>query len=587
MTAPFLVNHLWQSSCFAIVAGLLAALLRRNSPKVRYWVWLSASLKFLLPFALLVSLGSVVPSRDPHPVSVPAPVVPHSVMQIAEPLTPPVRATAPAHAARDWRSVTLGIVWALGFLAAVLVRCRGWWTVRAVLRAATPIDLPIPVRALLISGTQEPGIVGFFRPVLILPAQLMERLNPIQLGAILTHELCHVRRRDNLFAAVHMGVEAIFWFHPLVWWIGSRMLEERELACDEEVLRTGCEPSDYVEGILKVCQLYVESPLPCVSGVTGADVKKRLRAILTGDIARELNGGKKLALAAIGVAAIAAPLVIGVVNAPAIRAQEAREAVPKFEVVSIKPCELPPQRPGDMYPPRGNSSPGRLATGCSPLLDEHGLGLIRGAYATSPFTPIDGAPSWVHSALYEINARAEGSPSVRMMRGPMMQALLEEYFHLKIHHQTIEGSVFFLTVTRGGPKLHPFKEGACIPYSYTKLTPLEPGQQYCLSNIRSLWPPAVEVQGATLDDFAIMLRPVLDRPTINKTGIAGRFDIHLEFSADGIRMPSEGSPAAASDGPPSIFTAVQETLGLKLEPGKGPIDTFVIEHIERPARNER
>ena len=71
-----------------------------------------------------------------------------------------------------------------------------------------------------------------------------------------------------------MAVEAIFWFHPRVWWIGSRMVEERELACDEHVLRMGYEPSEYVQGILKVCQFYTESPLPCVSGVTGADVSR-------------------------------------------------------------------------------------------------------------------------------------------------------------------------------------------------------------------------------------------------------------------------------------------------------------------------
>ncbi len=155
----------------------------------------------------------------------------------------------------------------------------------------------------------------FYRP------SFLEHLNPRQLGAILTHELCHVRRRDNFFAAVHMVVEAIFWFHPLVWWIGSRMVEERELACDEEVLRMGCEPADYVEGILKVCRFYMESPLPCISGVTGADVKKRLRAILAGSIAHELSGARKMTLAAIGLAALAAPVLIGVLNAPAIRAQ--------------------------------------------------------------------------------------------------------------------------------------------------------------------------------------------------------------------------------------------------------------------------
>ena len=163
--------------------------------------------------------------------------------------------------------------------------------------------------------------MGLLRPVLVLPAQLLEHLNPRQLGAVLAHELCHVRRRDNLFAAVHMIVEAIFWFHPLVWWIGSRMVEDRELACDEEVLRMGCEPTDYVEGILNVCRYYKESQLPCVSGVTGADVKKRLRAILGGSIARELNFGRKVALAAIGFAALAAPIVVGVLNAPQVHAQ--------------------------------------------------------------------------------------------------------------------------------------------------------------------------------------------------------------------------------------------------------------------------
>jgi bla regulator protein BlaR1 len=591
MTTPFIVNHLWQSSCFALLAGLLAFVLRQNSPKVRYWVWLSASLKFLMPFALLVSLGSVVPRPTPHPVSIAAPVFPNTLVQIAEPLSPTVKATVPAHTPLQWAPVVIGVVWALGFLAITLARCRSWLRVRAALRAGTPIELAIPVRALIAPGAEEPGIVGFLRPVLVLPAQLLERLNPPQLGAILTHELCHVRRRDNFFAAVHMVVEAIFWFHPLVWWIGSRMVEERELACDEEVLRMGCEPADYVEGILKVCRFYLESPLPCISGVTGADVKKRLGAILAGSIAIELSGAKKMTLAAIGLAALAAPVLIGVLNAPAMRAQDARAAAPKFEVVSIKPCQLPPQRPGDMYPPRGNSSPGRLSTGCFPLLDEHGMGLIR-AYASNPFTPIDGGPSWIHSAFYEINARAEGSPSVRMMRGPMMQVLLEEHFHLKIHHQTIEGPVYFLSVARGGPKLHPFAEGSCVPYSYEKPTPLQPGQEYCRSNISALSPASVELQGGTLDEFSKLLRPVLDRPVFDKTGISGRFDLRVEFSREGTKMAAEpfltgeGLPHASDPtGPPSIFTALQGQLGLRLEPGKGPVETLVIDRIERPTGN--
>ncbi len=332
MTFPLLINHLWQSSGFAVLAAVVAFLLRGNSAKVRYWVWLCASLKFLLPFALLVSLGSLVPRPSSRVVSHSmlgaAPVFSDAVVQIAAPFSPARESAVPVSDSLDWVPVSVGVVWAVGFLTIAVSRWRGWLRVRAALLAGTPVELPIPVRAVVTCGAQEPGVVGFLRPVLVLPRGLMDHLNPQQLGAVLSHELCHVRRRDNFFAAVHMAVEALFWFNPLVWWIGSRMVEERELACDEEVLRMGCEPADYVEGILTVCRFYTESPLPCVSGITGADVKKRLRSILDGCIARELTAGKKVTLAALGVVVLSAPLVIGVLTAPVIRAQNA----PKFEV---------------------------------------------------------------------------------------------------------------------------------------------------------------------------------------------------------------------------------------------------------------
>jgi beta-lactamase regulating signal transducer with metallopeptidase domain len=124
---------------------------------------------------------------------------------------------------------------------------------------------------------REPGVFGIFRPVMLLPAGIVERLTPEQLLAILLHEANHMRRRDNLTAFLHMLVEAVFWFHPRVWWIGARLVDERERACDEEVLRLGSEPHTYAEGILNICKLCVESPSACGSGVTGANLKKTNR----------------------------------------------------------------------------------------------------------------------------------------------------------------------------------------------------------------------------------------------------------------------------------------------------------------------
>ena len=88
----------------------------------------------------------------------------------------------------------------------------------------------------------EPGVFGIVRPVLMWPAGIEDRLSGEQIEAILAHEVAHVRRRDNLAALIHMLVEAVFWFHPLAWWIGARLVDERERACDEEVVRRGTEP---------------------------------------------------------------------------------------------------------------------------------------------------------------------------------------------------------------------------------------------------------------------------------------------------------------------------------------------------------
>src|SRR5262249_61038660 len=125
-------------------------------------------------------------------------------------------------------------------------------------------------------GLLEPGVVGSWRPVLLVPAGTADRLTPSQLDAVIAHELCHVRRRDNLTAAIHMIVEAIFWFHPAVWWIGARLVDERERACDEAVLNQGARPQDYALGIVNICKLYANTPLACVAGVTGLNSSNRL-----------------------------------------------------------------------------------------------------------------------------------------------------------------------------------------------------------------------------------------------------------------------------------------------------------------------
>jgi uncharacterized protein (TIGR03435 family) len=284
-----------------------------------------------------------------------------------------------------------------------------------------------------------------------------------------------------------------------------------------------------------------------------------------------------------------------------------------FEVASVRLCE------GGGANARGGArsgggesgqgpSPARLSLNCQPLRK-----LIQSAYVMfadghrtmlgRTATPVEGGPGWVDSERYQITAKAEGTPGQEMMRGPMLKALLEDRFKLKMRRESREVPVYNLTVAKNGPKLQPAAEGSCValeafdfarvPAPGQKLPPICGGRM--LSKIKT---PSLtwEVRGGTLDDLARVLGNDLDRIVINKTGITGKFDFQMEFAADETTVglnslqTADGPliPAALPSDPPggpSIFSAIQGQLGLKLESAKGPREFLVIERAERPTGN--
>ena len=179
-----------------------------------------------------------------------------------------------------------------------------------------------------------------------------------------------------------------------------------------------------------------------------------------------------------------------------------------------------------------------------------------------------------------------------MMRGPMLQTLLEDRFKLKIHHETREVPAYALTVAKGGLKLHRFQEGNCIPRDYTSFfeqfppqpfPELPPGQKYCGGGTTVKGANVtLEATAMSIDNFIKYSLPGLDRPVVNKTGITGLFDFHLEFAPDD--DPGAGATPAEVAGP-SIFTALERQLGLKAEQAKAPGDILVIDHVARPSAN--
>jgi uncharacterized protein (TIGR03435 family) len=291
----------------------------------------------------------------------------------------------------------------------------------------------------------------------------------------------------------------------------------------------------------------------------------------------------------------------GFTNPPHSLAQSAAQA-PKFEVSSIRPCE---SEGGRSQAP--DVSPGRINTHCQTV-----MALIQRAYVTyangqsswSWSVPISGGPAWIDSTRYTIEAKAVADPPSDIapsgiLQGPMMQALLEDRFKLKVHRETRQVPVYALTVLKSGLKLHAFQAGSCTPRNpgADMALPLEPGQKpYCdspaaggpgLYGLRVQPPQMILNLAATsLTQFARFLR--LDRTVLDRTGVTGLFDFRLEYAFDSISaagfLASTAAPADAGD-TPSIFTAIQEQLGLKLEPTNGPSEFLNIHSVERPSEN--
>jgi bla regulator protein BlaR1 len=582
-------NHLWQSTLFAIVAAFVTLAFRKNRAHVRYCLWLSASVKFLVPFALLMNLGNslwsafaarqIATELAPRAISL-------TLQQIAQPFTDSLSfvPSAPRTHTADWIPIAILGVWICGFLGVALIRFRGWLRIRGAMRASTPIDIQAAAAVRSSPGLLEPGVVGVLRPVLLLPEDILKCLSPSQLEAVIAHELSHIRRRDNLTAAIHMVVEAVFWFHPFVWWIGARLIEERERACDEAVLSLGGEPRDYADAIVSVCKLYVESPLTCVSGISGADLKKRIVRIMARHVGLRMSLGRKLLLGTAALLAVAVPLVVGwgQVQAGVVTLAHPKDGVRRaFEVATIKPSPDTAQM-GISWGPSHYS-----ATYMS-VSD-----LIKYAYGIKSDDQLGGAPGWLKTEHFDIEGKAGDADVAAFdklgfedrMNAPrlLMQSLLEDRFQLKTRLETRDLPVYALVVDKGGIKI---KE-----MNYAKPDPLPPppGTPASLGALRPpTGPHQMTARGMPIPRFAEWLSrsyEVGNRPVVDETGLTGKYD----FALNGVSLmtpPAGDANASGMEAPVvSLFTALPEQLGLKLVPVKAPVEVLVIDHIEQPSPN--
>jgi uncharacterized protein (TIGR03435 family) len=257
---------------------------------------------------------------------------------------------------------------------------------------------------------------------------------------------------------------------------------------------------------------------------------------------------KTMLLLVLGIAAIAS----------ATTSQTPSGTKPSFEVAAVKANP-------HLVPSGLNKAGSRFVATALPLRP-----LIMEAYRVRDFQ-ILGGPNWINDDPWDIEAKA--APDVVLtwtesenpyLAGPlarMLQSLIEDRFRLRFHREAKQLSVYELTIARGGPKLKASADQTTTRVSETKL-----GRGF------------VEVPGQPFRNFVYFLGRQLDRPLIDKTDLQGLYDVTLQWTPE----PTE---ATRTPDFPTLFTAIQEQLGLKLESGKGAVDMFVIDSVQRPSEN--
>jgi uncharacterized protein (TIGR03435 family) len=632
--APGLGNHLWQSTLFVAAVALLTLAFRQNRAGMRYWLWLAASLKFLVPFSVLIKLGNYLSSvRSPDYYGSNS-VVSLTIMQLNQPFNTQAaaianRANAATNSLMEFSRFApwLLAVWVLGTLTVLAVWLVRWNRISTIAKGATALqdgaeaaivarlqsdDVSLRRKVEVVSTSEaiEPGIFGIVRPVLLWSAAMRGQVSEAHIESIVEHELCHVRRRDNLTALLHMLVEALFWFHPFVWWIGRRLMADRERACDEAVVDSGRERRVYAESILKVCEFCVESPLPCVPGVSGADLKRRIAMIMSHRVARPIGVGRKLLLAGACCLAITAPMVSG-----ALRGQKTAPERPSLELpagpISFGEVTITPD-PDATVRLKANSGPivsriiwkdGELNAMGATLRS-----LILLTYPSMEDSQVTGGADWIKTEVFNVHAKASAAlmaawPKLTTEQRDaankaMLQKMLATNFGLKAHQETKVEPTYALVVDNAA-KLRPF-DGECPPLApdarpMAAEPPANADPRTIAPSCGMMMVMPGEVRGSRIQIWNLLrfLSNYSGRTVEDKTNLTKRYDVNLKFTPDmsvlpPMPPPPPGAPKLPEVDPngPSLFDALVQQTGLRLVPQTGPLEMLVVDDATMPGRSD-
>lgn len=585
-----LVHFLWQGLLTAVLyAAARRGMARASSPHARYLLACAALAAMMA--APLVTWELMRPS-DASPdaayrIRSTPPAAYFTGIATTATLPASVRATVSGvRSAQFLPSVV--IVWLFG-AAVCWVRLAGGWVVAARMRSVlvrraspewqeilrklgTRIGLARPVRLLVSALVQVPTVVGWLRPVVLVPVGALSGLPPEHLEALLLHELAHIRRHDYLVNILQNVAEALF-YHPAVWWVSGHIRAERELCCDDVAVSVSGDALTYARALAQLESHRPAHPSAAVAA-NGGSLSER--------IARLLGQSRPAVRTGPGPGVLAVAILL-VVAAYGLFGQS--DPHPAFQVVSIK-------RNTSNWSERFQHPMG-MGVNASLML------LIQFAYAAHD-NPMQGhwlpllasqvaaGPAWINSEGYDIEAKPGANTDLKQ-EWLMWQTLLADRFKLRLHRETRELPIYDLTVVKSGPKLPAAKEAGCVSFPPGTTPRSVPGKVDCgyVTGPIGGPPPGLHIEGRKVHmaDLIRELAFVLDRPVLDKTEFTGEFDLHLNFTTDETLMGLQGFRGPTDSNLPNIFAALEEQLGLKLVPAKGPVEVLVIDHAERPTEN--
>jgi bla regulator protein blaR1 len=321
----------------------------------------------------------------------------------------------------------------------------------------------------------------------------------------------------------------------------------------------------------------------------------------------DLGTGKKLMLAAFALSAVAGPVAFGLMQDAPQSSQilHATGPLPSFEVATIKPDDSASNPV--FFGAAGHGAPMDRFVATNVSVRK----LMGWAYAGNslplPDYEISGGPAWIDSDRYDIDAKLEDSQVAALQRlsendrilliRRTVQALLADRFKLVVNDTTEMRPVYALVVAKGGLKMS--ETAPCSPPPPGLAPPPPPPPGASPASQKPAAPPQMQLAGRPGDLVACEL-PVmglvrvlqfgLDRPIVDQTGLTGNYTFELKWTPDFDSpmpgpSPSAEPPPPSDNSGPSLFTALQEQLGLKLESTKGPVETLEIQHIEKPSEN--